>query len=656
MQRAGALFAAGQFAQALQQARAALDIDSGNADLHNLMGACAMRLGDRVLAERAWLQASTLQPQRAQFHLNLGLLLAQSGRAAEAERRFRQVLLLDPASVQASFNLAYLLSTQGRAAEAEQLYRRSVLLAPNHAEAHYNLGVLLSERGLPEAEPCYRRVLALDPRHADAAFNLGSLLAGQRRVLEAEQCFRLALELEPGNANTLFNLGRLLAEGGREEEAERHFRRAIELQPGLSSALIHLGVLLEARNRPDAAEQCYRQALRNDPTLVDAHYNLGVVLVLSGQERQAEQCYRRVLQLDASHAKAYFNLAILLSRREQYDEAERCYRQALTHRPELVQASRNLATLLLQQGRFEEGWLHYESRHDPRYAERTVVPPQLPFPQWRGQDLRGKSLLIWPEQGYGDQIQMCRYLPLLKQLGAVRLAVVCDSVLRPVLQTLDGIDVLLDEDQPLDGAHYDYWCLLLSVPRWCSVAGGIPALLPYLRSDPARVAKWSARMPRDGLRIGLVWKGSSAHPDDSLRSLPGLECLAPLWSVPGVHFISLQKGQGEDQARRPPTAQPLIHLGSDIGDFADTAAVIELLDLLICVDTAVAHLAGALGKPCWVLRPPTDEWRWPPPGCRDSLWYPGILRLFGIRPGESWDAAIAAVRESLHEQVARGRD
>jgi hypothetical protein len=207
---------------------------------------------------------------------------------------------------------------------------------------------------------------------------------------------------------------------------------------------------------------------------------------------------------------------------------------------------------------------------------------------------------------------------------------------------------------PAEG--WDCWTPMLSLPLHCGTRlNSIPATLPYLQAMPERRARWQARLPTQGLRVGLVWKGNPRFENDADRSLSGLELLAPLGAVAGVQFISLQKGEGEDQARHPPAGLSLLHLGSEIEDFADTAAIVAGLDLVICVDTAVAHLAGALGRPCWVLLPHyKTDWRWLE-GRSDSPWYPGLLRLFRQGPGEDWTAVVEEVRLALADWAASGR-
>ena len=277
------------------------------------------------------------------------------------------------------------------------------------------------------------------------------------------------------------------------------------------------------------------------------------------------------------------------------------------------------------------------------------------------------------------EITFWRYLSLLKEQGAAQITLLCKAPLTTLMETLEGVDtvIALGEADTVVTAH-DYWIYPLSIPLHCQTTlTTIPARLPYLQALPDRVTRWSARLPHQGFRVGLVWKGNRLHTNgclphqgfrvglvwkgnrlhtnDNKRSLSGLVTLAPLWSVPGVRFVSLQKGQGEDEARNPPAEQPLIDLGAEIDDFADTAAIVEQLDLVICVDTAVAHLAGALAKPCWVLLPAEKgDWRWLKDR-NDSPWYPGVMRLFRQTRDEDWTSVVLDIKSALRDEIAKGR-
>jgi Flp pilus assembly protein TadD len=620
LQRVASLLADGQAQQALHIAQEALAQFAPNDELCNLAGVCAVTLGELAQAEHYWRQAIALNPKAAQPYFNLGLLYASQRREDQAEQCYRQSLALDPGNLGALANLGNLLSQGRRDAEAEQYYRKLLALDPGDAAIHSNLGVSLANRKQDvEAEQCYRRAIALDPHHAKAFSNLGILLTRGRRHDEAEQCYRQAIALKPASAEAYTNLGLLLETQERYEEAEHSHRQALALNPGYAEIHANLGNLLTRVRREAEAEACYRQALALDPDNPITSSSLGVLLTNIGREV----------------------------------EAEHYFRQAIAINPGYTLARLNLGFLLLRQGRFAEGWPLHETRYDPALPDQSKFPypVTVPFPQWRGEALLGKSLLVWPEQGLGDEIQFCRYLPLLKQQGAKRITLICKTPLKDLMTTLEGVDMVLAVDEAGSAvAAHDFWTYPLSIPLHCRTdATNIPARLPYLHALPDRLAKWSERLPRDGLRVGVVWKGNKFHSNDSYRSLPNLTTLALLWTVPGVRFISLQKGQDEDQAQNPPVGQPLLHVGTDLADFADTAAVIAQLDLIICVDTAVAHLAGALGKTCWVLLPAyRPDWRWLN-GCDDSPWYPQVMRLFHQPRTEDWTVVIQDLKNALAE-------
>ena len=616
IQQAYALYQATRFDEALGLAVQALAETPGNADWLNFAAACCRALSLPEPAENYWRKAIAVQPGYAAAHNNLGILLKEQRRYAESEAHYRQAIALLPGYAEAHVNLGALLTETGRIAEAEASYRRSLEALPESAELRYGLGLALAKLNRPaEAEASYRQALALRPGHADVRHRLGILLQEQGRDEAAAECFRQVIELSPGFAEAYSRMGVALKSLGRDEEAEASYRRALALRPDYPTVLGNLGALLSNRNRCEEAEACFLKAIGLQPDIAEVHYNLGM----------------------------------MLHRLHRHAEAEACYRRALDLRPGYVGAEWNLSALLLLLGKFEEGWRRYEIRyHAERHGGKPAVP-DLPFPQWQGQSLAGKSLLVWPEQGFGDAIQFCRYLAILKRRGAARITLVCKPPLKPLLDGLEGADAVAEIAEAPALPPHDFWTLILSLPLHCGTGpDNIPAALPYLRPSPERLERWAPRLRNlAGLRIGLVWKGSATNGNDQNRSLPGLETLAPLWEVPGLSFVSLQKGNGENQAARPPPDQPLLALGPELRDFADTAAVLAQIDLLISVDTAIAHLAGALGRPCWVLLPSEGlDWRWQR-GRSDSPWYPGVMRLFRQDESGDWAPVVTAIAAEL---------
>lgn len=385
-----------------------------------------------------------------------------------------------------------------------------------------------------------------------------------------------------------------------------------------------------------------------------AYADLGLLLHNTGREHEAEKLYRRALALDPGLVQVHVNLGVLLACAKREEEAEQCYRSALALVPDDRDAHYNLAYLLLRQGRYEEGWHCLEHRN---WNDRLAATMNLP--RWRGEQLEGKCILIGIEGGHGDMIQFSRYAAELKRRGAVRVSVLCHPSLKRLMPTVDGVDDAISLGAPAVSYEWDYWTPPQSLPYVLGTRlDTIPARLPYLSPLPRLAQKWAQELgdtptdlPRD-LRVGMAWKGNPGFENDAERSLPSLHTLAALGQVPGVRFFSLQKGRGEDEAAQPPF--PMVELGSRLGDFADTAAVISQLDLVIAVDTAVAHLAGALGKPCWLLLPHyKTDWRWMD-AREDSPWYPQVMRLFRQDAGGTWSPVVDRVRQALQERVAGG--
>ena len=446
-------------------------------------------------------------------------------------------------------------------------------------------------------------------------------------------------------AEALFFQGIRHMQAGESGDAEACFENAVQLVPDLAEAHTNLAMLLSLRDENKAAEMHYLCSIASNPRYPQTHLNLGALLAKQKRFIEAEAAYRNAIELNATSPDAWSNLGVLYACMKREAEAERCYRTALFLDETYAKARFNLSYLLLRQGRFEEGWECLEARD--WYAP---LAEKLLMPRWRGESLAGKSLLICFEAGFGDVIQFCRYADILKQQDAASITLLCHPPLKSLLSTLAGVDTIVSFDEPLPASNLDFWTPLLSIPYHCKTRlDSIPARLPYLHAPPDRIEKWKPLVPQHGLRVGLVWRGSPQFENDADRSLPSLALLAPLWSVKDITFISLQKGAGENEV--PPEGLPLISLGPQLTDFADTTAVIACIDLVICVDTAVAHLAGALGKPCWVLLPVyKTDWRWLTER-RDSPWYPGVMRLFRQTTMGDWSPVIADVLSALEKSA-----
>lgn len=575
-------------------------------------------------------------------------LLFGAGRVVEALAHAERLLQTMPDDPFLCNLAAVCHGMVGDVEKAFSLWRHALTMAPDYADACCNMANVLRDcTRFAEAEAYYRQTLSMHPGHIEASNNLGVMLQGLGRFAEAEAMYLQVIALRPDIANAYFNLGNLYRETNLWLAAEQAYQKALLRNPRQVDVCNNLGLLFQESGRVVEAEALYRRALAINPHHGDAHYNLANLFKDLKKCQEAEHWYRRVLQLHPKHVLTYNNLGILLHQTKRYDEAERCYRQALRLVPDFADASWNLALHYLSLGDFLQGWPLYEYRYHASMKKRNTVPPVVTFPMWQGEDVRGKSLLIVAEQGMGDQIQFCRYATFLQERGASRITLTCDAALRLLFNCLVGVDAVVEKGETI-GEDYDFWTFYLSIPQFLqTTVATIPARVPYLHPDANRVQHWRSLLPDDGLKVGLVWKGSRVNHNDANRSLPGLEVLAPLWEVPGVTFISLQKGEGEDQANDPPVGQPLRHFGSLLQDFADTAALVVSLDLVISIDSAVAHLAGAVGQRCWVMLPGWGtDWRWLKERS-DSPWYPDSIRLFRQSRLDDWSLVVRSMADAL---------
>lgn len=587
-----------------------------------------------------------------------GARLIAQGRAQDAVSMLRQALALQPRLAEAHYHLGHALQQGDQAQQALQAYQQALSCNDAHVPTWLRLAELHREQGrLNDAAAAYRRALALRPDLPEIHHDLGMLLDDMGRHIEAESAYREAIHHRPGYAEAHQNLGALMVTLGRLPEAEDSCRLVLALQPESSLAHACLASVLILQNRLPQGESHYRKAVALDPDNAALQEQLGAVLHRQNKFAQAESVYRRVLALNPGDWDTWSNLGVVLDNLNRLPESEDALRRAFALRPQSPDIRFGLAFALLRQGRLAEAWPLYESRYDPsrQTLTRWPVPTTLDYPQWQGESLQGKSLVIWQEQGFGDMIQFARYVSRLKALGASRIVLVCQHPLKPLFEGLPQVDTVvgtgktatMQDAQALVG--YDYWTLIMSLPHLLNTAtfDDVPPAV-YLQAAPARREAWRQRLEGlPGMKVGLAWKGNAQHLNDGNRSLSGLHALAPLWQVPGASFVSLQKGQGEEEARLLARDQPLLHLGSDIADFADSAAIIAQLDLLISVDTAAVHLAGALGVPCWALIPVEGtDWRWLLDG-ETSPWYPGTLRLFRQTTVGDWDGPVEQVRQAL---------
>ncbi|MEJ0068448.1 MAG: tetratricopeptide repeat-containing glycosyltransferase family protein [Pseudomonadota bacterium] len=532
----------------------------------------------------------------------------------------------------------------GRLPDAEVIYRQILADQPNHADALNLFGLLAQQVGrLDIAHELIGKAVAVSPRFAEAHNNLASVVMAQGDLAQAEIHYRRAIALAPGHVGARVNLGNLLWQSGRFDDAAALCREAIRLAPATAEAHNNLANALKDLGDLQGAIDSCRRAVALKPDYAAAHNNLANALCDLGDPATALTHYERALQLEPSFADYHMNRGNALRDLGRLSDAVSGYERALTLNPQLGDAHWNMATALLVGGDFARGWVAFRKR----WQTRRLAPHRRSFavPQWDGTDPAGRTILVYAEQGLGDVMQFCRYLPLLRDRGA-RTVLLIDGAWRqlaPLLRSLDGVDQLaLELDEVV---AFDLQCPLLDLPLLLDTRlETIPTLSPYLAADPARRGRHASLVDDGTPRIGLVWAGNRNNTRDRLRSMP-LTSLLPLLDLPGLRWFGLQVGDGHRDLDGRSLPASFTDLGPALHDFADTAAVMAELDLVVTVDTSVAHLAGALGRPTWVLLPTAPDWRWLLARA-DSPWYP-TARLFRQPSPGAWDAVVEQLRDEL---------
>ncbi len=615
------LWQEGDAAGAAMAWRALAALEPDRAEVHARLGGALQHLGELDPAEAAFKRAIALQPDFAEAHSNLGVVLKELGKTEEAEATLRRALALDPNAFAALHNLAGVLRERGQSDEAAEFYRRALVVNPDAKKTHYSLGLILFEAGkYAEAEAAYRRALALDPTYAEAHSNLGTAVQLQNRFDEAIACFQQALALKPDRPEPWLNLGLALRVRGRIAEAEVALRLALDLDPGFVRALNGLGGLLRDSGRLDEAEAVLRRAIAADPGSAMAFNNLGNTFKEQGRIDEAIAVYRRALAID----------------------------------PSFVDAQYNLSLALLAAGVLDEGWRAHESRW-----RRSDAPPPRRFPQpvWQGEELRGRVLLVWCEQGVGDEITQATMIPDLLRAGA-RCVLECDKRLVPLFaRSFPGAEVVPRCDPPdprTFAPDIDWQIAGGSLMRWLRLrVDSFPTEPGFLTVNPVRRRLWRDRLHAlgPGPKIGLSWM-SSLTQGPRAQHFTALADWAPILKRPGVVFVNLQYADYAadiDEARRQ--FGVTIHGWPDLDlkdDFDGVAALTSALDLVITGPCSVVNIAGAVGVPTWHV------WRfpdWEMLGQPSRPFYPGE-RLFTAAWNRPWPELLAEVAKALGDRLS----
>lgn len=616
---------------------------------YNSLGVVQEALGRIEKAVSAYRQAVMLKPDYAEAYNNMAIAVQSQGDYESAVEICKRAVRLCPGYAPAYNTMGYCLQAQSKFAEAVAAYNEATKTAPDYAEAHNHLGVVLSEQGQQaKAIDSYRRALQVAPDYAEVYNNLGIALRAQGRTDKAAENYEQAIQLEPKFPEAYYNLANVQKEQSLHIKAIENCRMAIQLKPDYAEAYNLLGIIQNELGKTDQAIENHRKAIQLDPARAEFYNNLAIVLRTRGDFEQAITNYVKAIDLEPRFPEAHCNLANALKEQGRCEEAIDSYTEAIRLKPDYADAHWNRSIAFLLNGDFAQGFKGYKWRHKAN-LDTMLYPHSYDAPRWDGTEFAGKRLLVHCEQGLGDTLQFVRYLPIVKALGGT----VILEAWRPLLGLLQGIPgvdelVELSWDKKSD-VDFDCFASLLDLPMiFGTTVDTIPAEVPYLRAEGEKVNRWRARLARPEFKVGIAWAGSPTHGNDRNRSC-SLEQFIPISQVQGVRLYSLQKGDATQQITQLTGAMQVEDIGVEFDDFADTAAAIENMDLVISVDTAVAHLAGALARPVWTLLPFAPDWRWML-GREGSPWYP-TMRLFRQPEPGGWDAVFERTAEQLQTLV-----
>jgi tetratricopeptide (TPR) repeat protein len=615
---------AGRFEEAEKAYHKLLLAEAINIDGLRLLGGLYLQTGQHQRAVDYLEKAARQLPRDVEILTNLGVALHRVGRSQDAIKRYQEALEAKPDYMTALSNLGGLYQEAHNFEGAIAVLEKVVSLSPDNHSVHFNYGnALLTAGRTSDAVGAYERALQIKPDFLEAMINLGMALSQSGKGSEANKWlgiartwFDKALEVDPKNVVALNNIANVLRQEGRAEEAVSYYKRAIEIQPDYVEASINLATSLRDLNRSEEGLESCIQALRLRPDSANARINMGVML----QDLMRHQ------------------------------EAVDVFTEALKYKPSSLDAKWDKSLSLLALGQYEEGWKLHETGLGVAHMRGEYFSPDR---RWNGEDIKGKRLLIWSEQGFGDSLQFIRYAELCKARGA-RIFVLCPRPLKKLFSNIPSVDEVPDK---IENDDVDCHVPMMSLPHiFGTTLETIPTKIPYLQISEQKRVEWADKFgAKKGLNVGLVWAGNprehqiNAHMADRRRSM-SLDMLRPLFDIEGITFYNLQMGAKAAQIDECGLRERFVDLMGSVKDFEDTAAIVEHLDLVISVDTSVVHLVGGMGKPVWIMSRFDACWRWLL-NQEISPWYP-TARVFGQVVTGDWTGVIEGVRQALLEKVA----
>ena len=581
--------------------------------------------------------------------LEVAIQSHQTGNLQKAEQLYSQVIEKNPDHPVALHALGIVAHQKGQNDIATDLLARAITSNPQNSQFHNTQGIVLEAIGkTDEAITSYKKAILLNINYAEAYLNLAiALMESDNFIAAVEKCNQI-ISLFGGSAQAYNLMGYCLQRQSKLSEAIQSYRQAIHLEPDFAEPYNHIGVIFNHQERYNQAVESCRKALELDPDYVEAYNSLGVALNGIGFYDEAVTNFQKAISLNPEYLDSYYNLGNNLRKQNQCTQAIQLYKKAIQIDPDCAKAHWNLSIVFLLTGRFSQGWTEYKWR---RELGLVSYPHEYDQPYWDGSSFAGKRLLVHYEQGFGDNIQFVRYLPMVKQLGGT----VILEMVKPLYQLfkrINGVDefVQASSDSTPPDVDFDIHISTLDMPRlFGTTLENIPCKVPYLYAESAKVECWRNKLDSGSFKVGLVWAGDARHGNDHNRSC-SLKYFAPLVKIEGVKLYGLQK-EVSGQLTELAANMGIRCLGEQFKDFSDTAAAIENMDLVISVDTSVLHLAGAMGKPAWALIPFVPDWRWLLDR-QDCPWYP-TMKLFRQKERGNWDELFARVSQQLQILVGK---
>ena len=612
----------------------------------------AYQKGQLTVAENLLADLIRVAPEDTEALYALSVIRHQLGKSDSALVLIKKAIDINETEPKFHHFFGILKSLKGRHGAAEKAFEKAFSLQPGNADLAYNLGNALKAQGLYEAAvKNYRKAVFLNSDFVDAHYNLGNVYQLMGDDHRARACFDESIRIQPDFAKAHHNLGVILNKTGDVPGALNAFQTVIGLQPGFAEAHNNLGNILLSEGRLDDAVNCFRRAVAVRENYAEAHYNLGVAFNKMANFKAARSAFETAIHQVPDFFEAHHNLGVALQNLGEAQEAIKAFNRTLILKPDFVEAVWNRSLALLLGGELERGFKDYEARFH-KLDKSRIYPGTFGTPRWDGASFEGKRLLVHYEQGFGDTLQFVRYVPMVKSLGGTVILEV-QGELYELMKRVAGVDLLIDgKKTPGPEIPCDYHVPLLSLPGLFKTRiDTIPRQNPYIFPDPLKSEFWREQLSGDkGFKVGIVWVGNMTDQKGRHRSC-SLEHFAPLGEPAPVSFYGLQKGPVADEIAAVHPLLKVRDLGAGLTDFSDTCALMDNLDLVISVDTAAAHLAGAMGKPAFVLLSSPCDWRWLLDR-DDSPWYPTMKLFRQSRPGD-WESVFARVRSAIKPLLQR---